>query len=68
MSEDALTRKAARVLENVCTAEVQNVIAQPQNTGMCFTFPVSDLIKNSGCSAEFYTYSMRDCGFQEWYA
>lgn len=69
MTEDPLARKESNVLETVCNSDIQNIISQPNNDGLCFSFPISNLIKkNSDCRAEVFAYGRRNDGFQDWYA
>lgn len=69
MSEDPLARKQSHVLETVYNLDLQNIISQPCNNGLCFSFPISDLIKkNNDCKAQIYAYGTRGDGFQDWYA
>lgn len=70
MSEtDPLAKKQSHVLETICSLDIQDVISQPCNNGVCFSFPISDLIKkNNDCKAEIYAYGTRADKFQDWHA
>lgn len=73
MSHELLANKRADVIKLLSTSEVQQMITNPSNLAIAYTFPISCLLKSkrsqvSDSDPAFYIYSLDEAGFKDWHA